>query len=132
MEIKFRLRLGKKIVGYEKWYEGCFSEEEGQTANPCWLYSEDNKRWWTKYIFHFHKQKDLFTNLLDKNKKEIYEGDIVAATGMYNDVVEFRDGGFMLKGYELYETIAGAMEYYDNFEVIGNIYENPELLEAIK
>lgn len=71
----------------------------------------------------------MFTGLLDKNGKEICEGDIVSAPRMFNDVVEFRNGGFMLKGNELYETIAGALDHYGELEVIGNIYENADLLQ---
>lgn len=68
--IEFRLVLHKKIVGYEKWYPGCI-EDGHYTAKPCWLYSKDNKRWTPTVIFH--RTKDQFTGLLDKNGTKIYE-----------------------------------------------------------
>lgn len=125
-EIKFRLRIDNKIVGYEKWYGGKkLTDEDPTGAEPCWLYSEDNKYWNPKYIYH--KQKDLFTDRHDKNRKEIYTGDIVknarSATVDFNEidireVVELKDGAF----YPVSE-----MED-EKFEVIGDIYSNPELL----
>ena len=67
-----------------------------------------------------------FTGLLDKNGKEIYEGDIVR-----QGVVEFKFGKWLivnkqddLKTKILYDTIHDTNEQ----EIIGNIYENPNLL----
>jgi uncharacterized phage protein (TIGR01671 family) len=71
-----------------------------------------------------------FTGLLDKNGKEIYEGDIV--TGMHYKrprVVEWiiNNGisGFIVVGINQNDTAS-----FKGIEVIGNIYENPNLLEA--
>lgn len=72
------------------------------------------------------------TGLKDKNGKEIFEGDILTSQNYpVKGVVEFRtDLGLWvhyLKGYNYFEylgNVAGSKE------IIGNIYENPELLEV--
>ena len=78
-----------------------------------------------------------YTGLTDKNGKRIFEGDIVAGAlhwleRMENGVVAFRDGSFGLIWYR------GVVEQFNPFtsmcnveyEVIGNIHDNTELLKG--
>lgn len=78
-----------------------------------------------------------FTGLTDKNGKWIFEGDIIAGAvhwleRMKNGVVAFKDGSFGLIWYR------GNIEQFNAFtsmcnveyEVIGNIHDNPELPEG--
>lgn len=68
------------------------------------------------------------TGINDKNDIEIFEGDIVSYFRKGNSVIEWKDGGFIIK-----RVMDGEYEFMQSrtaeIEVIGNIYENPELLE---
>ena len=71
-----------------------------------------------------------YTGLTDKNGKKIFEDDIVQA-GWYKGTVEYEDGCFVIKWNNI-KFIRKDLGYWanlDGFQTIGNIYDNPELLE---
>ena len=70
-----------------------------------------------------------FTGLLDKNGKEIYEGDVVS-DGEETFTVIFADGSFGYKDCGVWMSFCHCYTQYGNLEVIGNVFENPELLES--
>ena len=76
------------------------------------------------------------TGLKDKNGKEVFVGDIIKCTrGCLHEVyIEKEYGGTFIGGMPAV-YLKGLGEGYawtEHEEIIGNIYENPELLEAIK
>ena len=138
-EIKFRLRdRHNKIVGYEKWYLGVWSDAfQDWTAKPQWLYSQDGEKW-NPYCLDFTssqiRYKDQYIDLKDRHRQEIYEFDIVKAwhpdhSVYYRGSIEY---DIEQSTWFLHRTGFACLPLfeYDEFEIIGNIYENPELLEG--
>lgn len=86
-------------------------------------------------IFSFDKVEFMEnTGMKDKNGKYIYERDIVTVNGTWNCIIEYKESScaFVLKSIDS----RWSMGYFSNYddieemlEVIGNIYENKELLE---
>jgi len=84
---------------------------------------------------------EQYTGLKDKNGKEIYEGDIIQEEIDFNSTMT--DGTFKYMVYWDEEELCWGLEHIGNesihnklwqcnssTEVIGNIHENPELLEG--
>ncbi|TKI71999.1 hypothetical protein FC756_03035 [Lysinibacillus mangiferihumi] len=132
-EIKFRIwckqnesmqRVSK--IGFDEgklWY---VLDEDHETQPP---YFEDDDDWVLMQ----------YTGLKDKNGKEIYEGDILktpSVSGKGDIITTIEWNEFSWKEKLIYSPIHQFYEYFDfsdetgeDSEVIGNIYENPELLE---
>lgn len=69
-----------------------------------------------------------YTGLDDKNGKEIYEGDIVKYENMTGKIMFF-NGSFIMSNFEeTEEWELGVIN--EELEIMGNIYDNPELLEG--
>ena len=128
-EIKFRA-WDTKIMSYDgfsieavgrAYWVGDFMEEMGELGDSCTLMQ--------------------YTGLKDKNGKEIYEGDILAMPEISKEVywiVEWtalrgfmHDGEDMPVGFTIKSNIPQHIHPdVINLEIIGNIYENPELLST--
>lgn len=83
---------------------------------------ENHKRW------HSSVELMQYTGFKDVHGVEIYEGDIVqdSYSGEVS-FIEFKEGAFYITFSNVTELIS---ENNDIIEIIGNIFENPELLEV--
>lgn len=104
--------------------------------------SSGEKKWDELEVLDEREQYELlqYTGLKDKNGKEIYEGDILQRTSyargvvrFLSDVAQFSCVGIDEAEHEHPIDVYGFNEVHNNcfeedIEVIGNIYENPELL----
>jgi uncharacterized phage protein (TIGR01671 family) len=125
-EIKFR---GKSPE--EEWVYGSYISRKQKHYLYDLMFDNKNRK---KAVMR--KSIGQYTGLKDKNGKEIYEGDILAAPHTYNIEIIYKNGGFLMK---FFDDIGEKCEYHlskvlieqDDLEVVGNKYDNPELEEMI-
>jgi uncharacterized phage protein (TIGR01671 family) len=134
-EIKFRawdkekkVLMPVKLMDWSEWWVSC---------NPIGIngpltYGERNSFKNEKTDRHILMQ---FTGLKDKNGREIYEGDFVKGhwwdrgkSHRHIGIVQYGMASFSVVGVKQYLGMSDLLN--PTYEVIGNIYENPELLEV--
>lgn len=72
-----------------------------------------------------------YTGLKDQNAKKIFEGDIISGRSDTYKVI-FEDGIFLIDNSHYTTGLYVAIHMQKIDEVIGNVYDNFELLEGVK
>lgn len=146
--IKFR---GKRLDN-EMWiYGDLMQHQDGD------VYVGDNTRYWTDDGYHNNNYEEVravddetvgqYTGLKDAKGREIYEGDIILTPNKHTVIVKFGYREWIVQQDRIFDSIAaygwiadnvkdGFTDFLDNTiiqgEVIGNIHDNPELLNQEK
>lgn len=124
-----------------KWYYGDLEYNRKTDVARIHTYGEDGS-----YCRQYTVDPDTvgeFTGLVDKNGVKVFDGDIVevydfasAYASKYRGVVKMYRGSWRVE-YEdsIFDTVFHPMLFFDDFadrktEVIGNIYDNLELLDT--
>ena len=128
-EIKFR---GKSLHTGE-WHYGNLM----QVGDACYIHEPG-----TAGFFTDPETVGQFTGMYDRKGKEIYEGDILKwdkyDTSKHFQI-EYNHGGFGYWYYGEFYLLGGNQNFSfkpfnkdKDFEIIGNIHDNPELLKGDK
>lgn len=131
-EIEFRAKASSEVNGFNHkkdgtWVYGYYRDRIGCPTISEFSFADAD------YIDYEVDIKTLgqYTGLKDKNGEKIYEGDILefefCDIGKQFAIVEFtkKYASFILKPLANFE-----FALISDGKVIGNIYDNPELLEA--
>ena len=119
-----------------------FNKEQGEDCDLVFMpqYDEkclcthdanDNIIAWDKTMFYKIDPSTVgqYTGQTDKNGKRIFEGDVVEYQEYGNLAVAWDDGAFQLMRED---TFYDMLDHYTSgiSTVVGNIHDNPELLEV--
>lgn len=117
-EIKFRIPVYSRSTGaFLRFYFVTLKQGTASFTRPAVIPNDE-----------IHKDEEQFTGLHDKNGKEIYEGDIIGHKDSdFLRVVKWSNllPAFTMERAGFRESVWYTEKYA---KVVGNIHENPELL----
>lgn len=129
-EILFKARRidnGEWVVG--QYVNTCYPGKDKETGHFIVVYPNEYHEIYTSTICQF-------TGLCDKNGNRIWENDILMAhlDESYPEDVTYETVEWNVAGWVTHEAGSTDREYLDEFdteyfEVVGNIFDNPELLQ---
>ena len=118
-------------MNYRVMVGNCDTDDENWTCPIIWI--EERKKW-----LHFDDYGCIMqsTELKDKEGTEVFEGDILhhQIQTEYTFIVKYdkEKGRWYGDGLSRTYRIDITKEFLQYYKIIGNIYENPELLEEKK
>lgn len=125
-----------KRIGDDGWVEGYYQKRHNFLGNEEHLiFPVDSHTVW-EYTEINPETLCQFTGLCDKNGKRIWENDILMAhlDESYPEDAAYETVEWGVAGWVMYEANSIDRQYIDEFdlehyEVVGNIFDNPELLQ---
>lgn len=152
-KMRWILFRGKRVID-GKWVDGCYitDEQDLSTAYIGHIFGTDGGGTLIHdmdIVMVDHETVCQYTGLTDKNGRKIFEGDIISkrvniyslggmkptgermlvGTVIWDESSTIYPGGWSIKAKD--EHGNDTVYAFDNmFEVIGNIFDNPELLEV--
>lgn len=129
-EILFKAKQvnnGEWVVG--QYVNTCYPGKDKETGHFIVVYPNEYHEVYTSTLCQF-------TGLCDKNGKRIWENDILMAhlDESYPEDVTYETVEWGVAGWVTHEADSADREYLDefdleHFEVVGNIFDNKELLQ---
>ena len=144
-EILFR---GKDLQERNGWLYGYFyksdiNKRERESGKATLIFTPDCDTF--IYVPEYHnswmvKSETVgqYTGLTDKNGTRIFEGDIINGDSEYftyshpYGTIVYDSGEFLIAFDEAFEDVENLGAWANDIEVIGNVHDNPELLERRK
>lgn len=120
-----------------EWVEGYYLRDLYHVSGKDIIFYRKDSDWFTVYTNIVDPETLCqFTGLCDKNGKKIWENDILMAhlDESYPDDVTYKTVEWGVAGWVTHEANSIDRQYLDefdleHFEVVGNIFDNPELLQ---
>jgi uncharacterized phage protein (TIGR01671 family) len=131
LEIRLRIYNYMREIKFRVWdkYDKCFIEQN-LLPFKLWFDEEEFIKYEDENIMRYPTDIILmqYTGIKDKNGKEIYENDLITWGGGGIHQIEFRDTSWAFKNEDWLLSMITSEEK-STFEIIGNVFENPELLK---
>lgn len=140
-KLKFRAKsLENNAFIYGDYYKKHIQTNNNDTKLEHYIgfqSTDENNQIWNEYYEISEETLGIFSERLDLNGKEIFSGDIVYCN--FEDVMEFNScygvvkfnicQGCYVENLEDVQFKNSCLFDWDTIEIIGNIYDNKELLE---